>query len=53
MSKMIGSGVGFIHTCRVTGYCASYTRINDAKQDEIKDRTKNSIECRTKLSRVA
>lgn len=43
MSKntLIGVGVGFINTCRVTGYLSNYARINGAKQEEIRQRTIN------------
>ena len=44
MSKdtLIGVGVPFITTCRVTGYLSNYARINNAKQQEIRQRTVNT-----------
>lgn len=42
---LIGVGVGFTRTCRVTGYLSNYSRINDAKQQEIKQRTHNTLRC--------
>lgn len=41
----IGTGVGFIRYNRITGYISQYTRINDAKQAEIHDRTINRSQC--------
>ena len=45
MSKdtLIGVGVPFITTCRVTGYLSNYARINNAKQQEIRQRTVNTL----------
>lgn len=51
---LIGEGVGFTRTCRVTGYLSNYSRINDAKQQEIKQRTHNTLRCEeSKLQSIA
>lgn len=40
-STIIGNGVGFERTCRVTGYLTKFCRMNSAKQSEVKDRCKH------------
>lgn len=55
MSKdtLIGVGVNFVTTCRVTGYLSNYSRINGAKQEEIRDRTVNTKkECEQPLVKL-
>jgi hypothetical protein len=42
-NTLIGEGVMFQSICRVTGYLSDYSRINDAKQEEIRQRTDNSM----------
>lgn len=36
--KLIGQGVGFDRTRRITGYLSTVERFNNAKQAELKDR---------------
>ena len=50
-STIVGTGVGFERTARVTGYLTRVTRMNHGKQCEYYDRVKhdivpNTCECR-------
>ena len=37
-TRTVGQCVGFERTRRITGYCATVQRFNNAKQAELKDR---------------
>lgn len=52
-NSLVGVGVGFTRTVRITGYCSNITRVNDAKQDEIKDRTTHSLCAEHKVNQQA
>lgn len=52
-NTIIGEGVKFQSICRVTGYLSDYSRINDAKQEEIRQRTDNSTACEVHLESKA
>lgn len=39
--RLVGQGVGFERTARITGYCAPVKRFCDAKKAELQDRVKH------------
>jgi hypothetical protein len=40
--KVIGRGIGFVRVRRVTGYCGTLDKFNNAKRAEIADRVKHA-----------